>query len=100
MIDHHRSHNAHVMRWRMRHLHEVQIEERVDSMGTGNQLWVTYAALDWLRERGWVQGDAPGEPWDWDINMHGGGLGFTSFFFLDSSKAIEFKLVWHGTVAR
>jgi hypothetical protein len=85
------------MCWRIRHLHEVRLVEKPNSGVSGNQLWVTYAALDWLNQRGWIQGDAPGEPWDWDINMHGGEIGYTSFFFKDGSKAIEFKLRWHGT---
>lgn len=96
MMDHHKSHSAHVWRWRQRNLHEVILLEKPNAIGEGNQLWVTYAALDWLEQRGWIQGDAPGYAWDWDINMHGGAMGFTSFFFRDGSKAIEFKLRWHG----
>lgn len=86
------------------HAHEVRVYERpsLGAMGApdGNSLDVTYAALDWLQERGWRQIDAIGEPWDWDINMHGGAIGFTSFWFRDPSKAVEFKLVWAGVEAR
>lgn len=88
--------------------HEVRLYEAPEpgllGAGGGNKLDVTYAALAWLADRKWRPCD--GDPleararWDWDVNMHGGGMGYTSFWFRQPSKAIEFKLVWAGVEAR
>jgi hypothetical protein len=45
-------------------------------------------ALEWLTDRNLEVYK------DWDINMHGGKLGYTSFFFTDHRIAIEFKIVF------
>lgn len=50
----------------------------------------TYAALVWLADRGYRSAV------DWDIDMHGGTIGYTSFFFGDEPLAVEFKLVFLG----
>jgi hypothetical protein len=47
-----------------------------------------YNALDWLTARGYR------DSVDWDIDMHSGAIGYTSFFFRDESLATEFKLVF------
>jgi hypothetical protein len=87
------------------HAHEVRLHEKPDPglFGSGtssNKLDLTYAALAWLQERGWQQLDNNPGRWDWDLHMHGGEMGYTSFWFREASKAIEFKLVWAGVEAR
>lgn len=56
--------------------------------------WATdpYAdnALIWLRQKKWRAER------DWDIDMHGGRLDHTSFWFRDANKALIMKLTLGG----
>lgn len=70
--------DAHVERYHRRHQYEVQIREE------GVMYTRTYEAVAWLRQRGFRH----------DMNMHGGSLGFTSFYFRRLTSATEFKLIW------
>lgn len=47
----------------------------------------TYDAIEWLRSNGY-------EDWiDFDIDMHGGKTGYSSFYFWNKETAFEFALV-------
>lgn len=61
---------------------EVQVPDTSSTLGP------TYKALGWLKEQK-LRADK-----DWDINMHGGTLGYTSFFFADHRVAIQFKILF------
>lgn len=76
-----------------RYAHEVSrrnhpnlmIEVRVKDDGT---LINTYAALEWLLTRGYK------DEVDWDVDMRGGVVGYSSFYFKDPNLTTEFKLVF------
>ena len=64
-------------------VHEVKIPDN-------GSLLRTYEEIDWLKSEKL-------EPHiDWDIDMHGGEGGFTSFFFKDKDHAMLFKLTRGG----
>jgi hypothetical protein len=69
-----------------RKLRNLTNEVRV--VDTDIYLAPTYAALAWLNDRKLVNDK------DWSIDMHGGRLGYTSFFFADHRLAVEFKIVF------
>lgn len=61
--------------------HEVKVFEKHNST-----LENTYSALDWLR------GEHYRDSVDYDIDMHGGLIEYTSFYFDNIQVAIEFAL--------
>lgn len=67
---------------------EVQILESKNYRNDIGSLIRTYEVLDWLSEQKMVASR------DFDIDMHGGQMGYTSFWFKDKKKALLVKMTW------